>query len=142
MNSSTDGDSVMLRPYPDSHVNPMHTLVRNVWHLHGRHSCHQMGWRINHSQRQVVHHQSERNRFFGRCLQKLQQKLVIVHGAGSFGHMKAKKFRLAEGRVAGLSQDEAVAEVRNDMLELNQKVVSSLESRGLDVQIISSSSVG
>ena len=62
------------------------------------------------------------------------KKLVIVHGAGSFGHMKAKKFRLAEGRVAGLSQDEAVAEVRNDMLELNQKVVSSLESRGLDVR--------
>ena len=62
------------------------------------------------------------------------KKLVIVHGAGSFGHMKAKKFRLAEGRVAGLSQDEAVAEVRNDMLELNQKVVSSLKSRGLDVR--------
>ena len=61
------------------------------------------------------------------------RELVIVHGAGSFGHMKAKEFRLAEGRVAGISQDEAVAEVRNDMLELNQKVVSSLQSRGLDV---------
>ena len=61
-------------------------------------------------------------------------RLVIVHGAGSFGHMKAKKFRLAEGRVEGLSQDGAVAEVRNDMLELNQKVVSSLESRGLDAK--------
>ena len=62
------------------------------------------------------------------------KRLVIVHGAGSFGHMKAKQFRLAEGRVEGLSQDGAVSEVRNDMLELNQKVVSSLESRGLDVR--------
>ena len=62
------------------------------------------------------------------------KKLVIVHGAGSFGHMKAKQFRLAEGRVEGMSQDEAVAEVRNDMLELNQKVVSSLKARDLDVK--------
>ncbi len=65
---------------------------------------------------------------------KSNKKLVIVHGAGSFGHMKAKEFRLAEGRVAGISQDGAVSEVRNDMLQLNQKVVSSLESRGLDVK--------
>ena len=62
------------------------------------------------------------------------KRLVIVHGAGSFGHMKAKQFRLAEGRVEGFNQDGAVSEVRNDMLELNQKVVSSLESRGLDVR--------
>ena len=65
---------------------------------------------------------------------KSNKKLVIVHGAGSFGHMKAKEFRLAEGRVAGMCQDGAVSEVRNDMLQLNQKVVSSLESRGLDVK--------
>ena len=32
---------------------------------------------------------------------KTEKRLVIVHGAGSFGHMKAKKFRLSEGRIAG-----------------------------------------
>ena len=32
---------------------------------------------------------------------KISKKLVIVHGAGSFGHLKAKKYRLAEGRISG-----------------------------------------
>ena len=50
------------------------------------------------------------------------KNLVIVHGAGSFGHMKAKKFRLAEGDIPGLEQLQAVDEVRNDMLELNRYV--------------------
>lgn len=65
---------------------------------------------------------------------KTSKKLVIVHGAGSFGHLKAKKYRLADGRILGLDQDSAVSDVRNDMLELNSVVVSELRSFGLDVQ--------
>ena len=59
------------------------------------------------------------------------KNLVIIHGAGSFGHMKAKKHRLADGRIDGLGQDLAVDEVREDMLKLNQIVVSALRSHGL-----------
>ena len=62
------------------------------------------------------------------------KKLVIVHGAGSFGHMKAKEYRLAEGRIEGLDQDLIVEEVRKDMLQLNKYVVDALSSRGLDVK--------
>ena len=62
------------------------------------------------------------------------KKLVIVHGAGSFGHMKAKKYRLSEGRIEGLEQDDAVEEVRSDMIKLNQSVVNSLQSHGLSVK--------
>ena len=65
---------------------------------------------------------------------KTSKKLVIVHGAGSFGHLKAKKFRLADGRISGLNQDSAVNDVRNDMMRLNSVVVSELRSFGLDVQ--------
>lgn len=65
---------------------------------------------------------------------KTSKKLVIVHGAGSFGHLKAKQFRLADGRIEGLSQDSAIADVRNDMLNLNSVVVNELRSFGLDVQ--------
>ena len=65
---------------------------------------------------------------------KTSKKLVIVHGAGSFGHLKAKKFRLADGRISGLDQDSAVNDVRNDMMRLNSVVVSELRSFGLDVQ--------
>lgn len=65
---------------------------------------------------------------------KSSKKLVIVHGAGSFGHMKAKEYRLAEGRIEGLDQDPIVEEVRSDMLQLNKFVVDALKSRGLDVK--------
>ena len=62
------------------------------------------------------------------------KNLVIVHGAGSFGHMKAKKFRLAEGRISDFEQDGAIDDVRNDMLELNRIVATALELRGLSVK--------
>ncbi len=58
--------------------------------------------------------------------------VVLVHGAGSFGHLKAKEYRLAEGRQpasmvpSSMTQDEAVEAVRQDMQELNQYVMDAL----------------
>ena len=72
-----------------------------------------------------------------KACSKSTKKLVIVHGAGSFGHMVAKKFRLAEGRVVGLDQDEAIERVRKDMIELNNHVLSSLKKYGLDAKTYS-----
>ncbi len=66
--------------------------------------------------------------------QKSGKNLVIIHGAGSFGHMKAKKFRLAEGRIPGLDQSSAIDEVRNDMIILNSIVIESLRNSGLSVK--------
>jgi len=63
--------------------------------------------------------------------------VVLVHGAGSFGHLKAKQYRLAEGRITGseitgpLTQDEALEEVRADMLELNAHVMQALTERDI-----------
>ena len=65
---------------------------------------------------------------------KTEKRLIIVHGAGSFGHMKAKKFRLSEGRIAGLDQDEAVEDVRSDMLKLNRHVMDSLAKFGISAK--------
>ena len=69
-------------------------------------------------------------------------QVIIVHGAGSFGHLKAKRWRLNEGYIPNLShpndscesQVEAVHEVRQDMLRLNSIVVAELENLGLVVQ--------
>jgi len=72
-----------------------------------------------------------------KACSKSSKKLVIVHGAGSFGHMMAKKFRLAEGRIEGLMQDEAIVRVRSDMIELNHHVLSSLQKYGLDAKTFS-----
>ena len=68
--------------------------------------------------------------------------VIIVHGAGSFGHLKAKRWRLHEGHLPGYvvenddcsSQFEAVEHVRKDMLDLNSIIVSELERLGLNTQ--------
>jgi len=64
-------------------------------------------------------------------------RVVLVHGAGSFGHLRAKQWALADGRsdaVGGddcTSQDEAVARVREDMMLLSKEVCSALGAAGL-----------
>ena len=71
-----------------------------------------------------------------RCL-KANLDIILVHGAGSFGHLKAKQYRLADGRVmeknleGELTQDEAIQSVRTDMLELNQHVLDALTRRDI-----------
>jgi isopentenyl phosphate kinase len=63
--------------------------------------------------------------------------VLVVHGAGSFGHLRAKAWALAEGRsdVEGndgcADQDEAVEMVRADMLALSNHVVSALLDHGV-----------
>ena len=67
-------------------------------------------------------------------------QVIIVHGAGSFGHLKAKRWRLNEGYIPGFefsddactSQLEAVEHVRKDMLKLNAIVLSELKQVGLN----------
>jgi len=67
--------------------------------------------------------------------------VIVVHGAGSFGHLKAKRWRLNEGLLSDFiveddsckTQLEAVQDVRNDMLQLNSIVVHELQSFGLNV---------
>ena len=67
--------------------------------------------------------------------------VVLVHGAGSFGHLKAKEYRLNEGKVedgnvpSGMTQEQAIDDVRSDMLELNAHVMDSLTRR--DVSAVS-----
>ena len=68
-------------------------------------------------------------------------QVILVHGAGSFGHLKAKRWRLNEGYLPDLelsddfcqSQFEAVESVRGDMLNLNKIVASELERFKLKV---------
>ena len=53
-------------------------------------------------------------------------ELVIVHGAGSFGHIRAKEYRLAEGDIQGLDQSNAIILVRRDMDMLHAHVIEAL----------------
>lgn len=60
--------------------------------------------------------------------------VILVHGAGSFGHLEAKKWKLATGfdEETILGQRKAVKKVRNDMIELNRYVVNNLENLNLN----------
>ena len=69
-----------------------------------------------------------------KACSQTEKKLVIVHGAGSFGHLKAKQFRLAEGQIEELSQEEAIYDVRSDMLTLNKFVMDSLAKHGISAK--------
>jgi isopentenyl phosphate kinase len=72
-------------------------------------------------------------------LVKMNKRVIIVHGAGSFGHLKAKSWKLHEGRTdEGLpiegeltTQIEAINSVRQDMVNLNQLVSNEFNKLGM-----------
>lgn len=65
--------------------------------------------------------------------------IILVHGAGSFGHLRAKHWQLHKGHLQEefepqddcKSQLEAVDIVRKEMLELNQIILKSLAVNGI-----------
>ena len=71
-------------------------------------------------------------------------KIALVHGAGSFGHARAKTWRLSEGRLNEIfhtednirSQLEAVNQVRKDMKKLNQILTNELDSLGVQYKVL------
>ena len=70
--------------------------------------------------------------------------IILVHGAGSFGHLRAKHWRLNEGLLDSYSfteqddcknQKDAVSKVRKEMLTLNNYICQSLERLGLNASV-------
>lgn len=55
------------------------------------------------------------------------ERLVVVHGAGSYGHILAKEHRVAEGKAPAA----AVAQVHRDVRELTGLVLQALGENGL-----------
>ena len=67
--------------------------------------------------------------------------LAVVHGAGSFGHIEAKKHALHKGYKKE-SQIQAVASVQRDVRELNLKVLESLIDSGIRAVSVPPASAG
>ena len=64
------------------------------------------------------------------CVNRLDEMghdLIIVHGAGSFGHILSREYRLNEGDIHGLEQHAAINQVRSDMDKLHNLVITSLK---------------
>jgi isopentenyl phosphate kinase len=62
------------------------------------------------------------------------EKLILVHGGGSFGHYYAKKYGLSTSSVKASA--EAISKTTQAMLELHNKVRSALESKKVHVETI------
>ena len=70
-------------------------------------------------------------------------QVILVHGAGSFGHLRAKHWKLHLGKQneeftpePGIfTQEQAVEEVRRDMESLNSFVLSDLQELDLDCEV-------
>ena len=60
---------------------------------------------------------------------------IIVHGAGSFGHIKAAEYKLSGG-YTDKKQSEGISLVQRDMRVLNQIVVDAFHEAGLPVASI------
>ena len=65
---------------------------------------------------------------------ELGASIVLVHGAGSFGHLLAKKWGIADGLNIREVKDqwEAVREIRSDMRELNKLIMGKFSEKGLE----------
>ena len=71
-------------------------------------------------------------------LKNCGHSVIIVHGAGSFGHLEARKWRLSEGFDSEISEEQelAVTRVRSDMDDLNEYVIESLRSYGVECEVL------
>ncbi|OGS55316.1 MAG: hypothetical protein A3K60_00500 [Euryarchaeota archaeon RBG_19FT_COMBO_56_21] len=74
-------------------------------------------------------------------LGQARKALAVVHGAGSFGHIEAKKHALHKGYRSD-SQIQAVASVQRDVRELNLKVLGSLLDSGIRAVSVPPASAG
>jgi isopentenyl phosphate kinase len=64
------------------------------------------------------------------------ERIVLVHGAGSYGHVMAKRFDLQKGRI-GPGQEEGVSKVALDVRELDLLLLKELVTAGLHAVAIS-----
>lgn len=69
------------------------------------------------------------NRLAGELSASSLERLIIVHGGGSFGHPLALKYRLQDG-YRGPEQVEGLVATHRAMLRLNEAVLEALEHRG------------
>ena len=72
----------------------------------------------------------------GKLINSSESQVIIVHGAGSFGHPAAKKYKLSEGLIDGLQQDEGIEIARKKVRELNDIFCGILNDNGVETETI------
>ena len=72
----------------------------------------------------------------GKILTAENYDIIIVHGAGSFGHPIAKKFGILNGKNDTKEQSDAIKETRKQVRKLNKIFCKSLNDNNLKTQAI------
>ena len=72
----------------------------------------------------------------GKKLVTENYDIIIVHGAGSFGHPIAKKFGILNGKDDTREQSDAIKETRRQVQKLNKIFCKSLNDNNLKTQPI------
>ena len=69
-------------------------------------------------------------------LKNSTKRIIIVHGAGSYGHPIAKKHELSKGLNNKSEQKKAIDKTRKQVYELNQLLCSKLENVGIKTKTV------
>jgi len=69
-------------------------------------------------------------------LKDKERNMIIVHGAGSYGHPIAKRYALAEGLNSSQEQKKAITETRKQVYELNQIFCGRLQEYGIETKSV------
>lgn len=84
-------------------------------------------------------------RDISKYLERGGRRVAIVHGGGSFGHVKAGRYGLTGGLNGGAAERRrklrGFAEVRSDMRRLNGKMVEILLSEGIPAVSVPAESI-
>ncbi|MHA1868872.1 MAG: isopentenyl phosphate kinase [Candidatus Heimdallarchaeaceae archaeon] len=65
---------------------------------------------------------------------------ILIHGAGSFGHIVAKKYNIING-FKKLEQIDGILKIREDMAELTKKVVNFINKKNLKALAFQTSAI-
>ena len=79
---------------------------------------------------------SENIKSIGKTLTTEIYDIIIVHGAGSFGHPIAKRFGIGSGLNDTREQNEAIKETRRQVQNLNTIFCKALEKNNLKTEAI------
>ena len=69
-------------------------------------------------------------------LKDKERDMILVHGAGSYGHPIAKRYDLAEGLDDSQEQKKAIKETRKQVLELNKLLCGRLLKSGIETKSV------
>ena len=89
---------------------------------------------ITHKDRYRAFNQEATDRLTSEIVRS-GKEVIIVHGAGSFGHILAKKYQLHKGYI-DKKQVQGISKVMLDVRDLNLRVMRSLDKSGLPASSI------